>query len=113
MTRLKYERTNRETNSRRYGTEDIHGGSPVPAMPRQARPRRGSGSPKGSGPDISSAIATARYRATDVGVRFALAAAEAGFTVTYANDWSPGRDNEDALRAGGVEVVVCLPKRTP
>lgn len=53
----------------------------------------------------------ARHRLTDAGVKFALEAAAQGFHVVYANDWSPGAENEDKLRAAGVEVVVCRPKK--
>lgn len=61
-------------------------------------------------PDLYAATIAARNRITDAGVKFALAAAEAGAHVVYANDWSPGSNNEDMLRAAGVEVVVCRPK---
>ena len=71
---------------------------------------RGDTMSRREGPAPFSAVMAARHRFTDAGVKFALEAAAQGFHVVYANDWSPGAENEDRLRAAGVDVVVCRPK---
>jgi hypothetical protein len=53
---------------------------------------------------ISEAVTRLRYRCSDAGVKLALDLAEAGESVVYASDWSPGSANEDTLRAVGVDL---------
>lgn len=101
MSKRDFSRTRRDDNMRRYGSEAVDGSSPIPSTPR---PRR-------NGPDLFSAVMAARNRLTDAGVKFALAAAEAGESVVYASDWSPGSENEDKLRAAGVDVVICKARK--
>lgn len=104
MSKRNFSRTRQDENIRRYGSEALDGSSPTPNTPRQDSKRR-------DGPDLFHAIQKARYAVTDVGVRFACEAAAQGLSVIYANDWSPGEQNEDKLRAAGVDVVICKPKR--
>jgi hypothetical protein len=93
MTKRNFEKT-------RHGAEAADGSDLAPSTPRERR-----------GPDLYPALMAARNRVTDAGVKFAMAAAEAGVSVAYASDWSPGQKAEEALEAAGVEVVICRPRR--